>query len=575
MGRVRAAAIGAMLIVLGASLVQVVRADRLCARLAPKPPAEAKAGKVHEFTYAADEAYMHLALARQMALASASAQDPFPAASALAHSASPAWTSLLAGFIRLGGGTEEKAARHAWIERLWPLVLNLALGGLLVMLIGHSLRLDVHSSWGMLGRLVAVAMLMPIPLLALSGMEHLAHAFVVLLAVSSGIELIERERLAARRLLSSGVWMALAVSLRFESLAVLAGLVLWAWIRRHVGRSVLLAMAGLGVPVGLSAYLGSHGQSWLPEPVRTRLLNGGINWASWSTVAMDRAIGNLAHALVPAALVMVAAAMLWSRREQQSSPDAEDRIRVGWLFVFLVAGVIQLLLGTSGEQFRYAAYLVPLGAVAILRALANRPGAKWAPEAPVGLRYSVMAVFCLLPLAVAAVPVFRAVWNAPQACAEVYLRDRLMATFVRSYFRPEADSAREPVVASNEVGALRYETSARVVDLASIRREPDFGEAAQDVQLAFWAGPPSADFPNGGSWLRAGGWRPAGGGDWRVDVYAAGRTEAEKARLALRDFKEKMVPAEVDVDVAGGPASRPAMTAAGLSCLNARVLSRM
>lgn len=561
MGRLRAAATGAMLIVLGASLVQMVRADRACSRLAPEPPSGAK---VHEFTYATDAAYMHLALARQMALTPSSTQEPWPAASALAQSASPAWTSLLAGLIRLGGRTPEGTARHAWIERLSPLILNLVLAVLLVMLVGHMLRLDVRSSWGMLGRLLVVAVLMPIPLLVLTGMEHLAHAFVLLLAVSDGVELIERERLAARRLFSSAIWMALAVSLRFESLAVLAGLVLWAWIRRHVGRSVLLVMAGLGVPIALGVCLGTREQSWLPEPVRTQMLAGAADWTGWASMALNRTVENVRHAMVPAALVMVAAGMLWSRREQQSSPDAEDRIRAGWLFVFVVVGVLHLLLGMTGQHYRYAAYLVPLGAVAILRALANRPGAKWSPAAPVGLRYALMAVFCLLPLAVAAIPAFQAMWHAPDACRQVYLQDRLMATFVRTYPDYDRLKAGPLVVASDHVGALRYWTNARVIDLLSIRRRPDFVSLASEARLILRAGPPGEQFPTLRSWYRAGGWRPTGGGeDWSVDVYAGGGgIVLRDTQLALRVFSEsKLVPAGARVEVAGeAPASEPATT---------------
>lgn len=551
LGRTLAAAVGAMVIVLAACVVQVLRADRACGR---------------DFTYACDDAYVHLALARQMADPPADAQPGSAAARAMSETTSPIWTALLAGIARLAPPktAADGSSVPNWVPRLAPLILNLAIAGLLVLLLGHALRLDVLSSAGMFVRLLLVAVFMPIPLLVLTGMEHLAHAFVLMLAVASGVEVIERERLAARRVLFSMVWMALAVGLRYESLAVLLALVLWAWIRRRLRRVVALGFAGLGVAVGIAAYVATHGQPWLPEPLRARLLGGAVDGSAWGRLFVDRAVTNLQQALVPAALIAIAAAMLWSRREQQSSPDAEDRIRVGWLFVVLVAGAIHVLAGRMDEPFRHTAYLVPLGVVAIVRALANRPGAKWAPSAPVGLRHAVMAVFCLLPLSVAAVPAVKAAWYAPEAGRRVYAINRLMASFVRTYF-PES------VVASNEPGVLRYETQALTLNLGdtwSTRRQDESLDRAEVALMV--SGPGRAGTVSLPGWQRVGGWRVTGPqaiGAAYVDQVAVWSRPARAgdARSAVEVFTDRQLAAgAVRVPLAaatepadGGSASQP------------------
>lgn len=523
MGRLRAMAIGAVLIVLAASVVQIVRANRACEG---------------DFTYAADDAYTHLALARQIAMKPAADSGASQAATALSESASPGWTLLLAGVIRLSGGLGEDPASPGRVERLAPLIINLIMAALLVMLVGHMLRFDVRSSVTLLGQLVAVALLMPMPTMVLTGMEHLAHAFILLMAVAATIELIERDPLAARRLLTASFWVALAVMVRFESLAVVMGLVLWAWTRRRLGRTILPAMAGFGLAVGWAITLAGRGQSWLPVPVQDRLLDGAPDWAMWSILALDRAIGNLRAALVPAAMVLVAAAMLWSRREQQSSPDAEDRIRVAWMFVFVVAGVSHLLLGRTDETFRYTAYLVPFGAVAILRALANRPGAKWSPSAPVGLRYAVMAVFCLLPIAVAAVPAARAAWQAPEASREVFACNRKMAAFVRT-FMPQA------TVAAGETGALRYETRARVLDLKHLERERNAAVSLGEADVVFNAGVPAPTLMSGLPVV--GGWKSDRPRDhWSVTVLASPGSQADVVK-ALKAFSDRLRPGDSTV----------------------------
>jgi hypothetical protein len=517
LGRGRVATIVAVLIVLGATMIQTVRANRAC--------------DGDDFTYASDEAYVQLDLARRIAMTAPSPAAPWPTAAALQESASPAWTGLLAGIIRLAGQAPTKdAAQHARVEKLAPLVLNLALAAMLIMLVGHMLRHDVQRSLGMFSRLLLVAVCMPIPLLILTGGEHLAHAFVLVLAVASGIDLIEREPVAARRLLFSMLWMALAVALRYESLAVVFGLVLWAWIRRRIGRAVPAVLGGVGLAVGIAIYLAKHDQPWLPLPVWARLFSHGGLPSSWSEWAVDHAVANLREAMLPAALVVIAAVMLWSRREHQSSPDAEDRVRVGWLFVFLVAGATHLLVARAGGHFPYTAYLVPLGAVAILRALANRPGAKWAPSAPVGLRYAVMAVFCLLPLAVATAPTASAMWMAPAACAEVYQRDRMMARYVR-VFPPDSPGLE---VAAVEVGAVRYDSSARVHDVEAIARAG--GAIADKAQLLFRVWRLNSLLSPPAGWVLIGDWKENNpGSQWRVEVYASPRMAGD-ARIAFEEF---------------------------------------
>jgi len=523
LGRARVATIAAVIIVLAATLAQIIRANRACGG---------------DFTYAGDEAYVQLDLARRIAQTASSADTPAPAAAALEESASPAWTGLLAGIIRLSGqapaAPTDDPGEHGKIERLAPLVLNLALAALLLMLVGHMLRHDVHHSLGMLSRLLLVALCMPIPLMVLTGGEHLAHAFVLLLAVWAGIDLIEREPVAARRLLTSMFWMALAVALRYESLLVVLGIVLWAWIRRRLSRAIPALLGGIGFAVWIAIYLARHEQHGLPLPVWARLFSRGGAPSSWSVWAVDHAVANLREAMLPAALVVIAAVMLWSRREHQSSPDAEDRVRVGWLFVFLVAGATHLLIARAGGHFPYTAYLVPLGAVAILRALANRPGAKWAPSAPVGLRYAVMAVFCLLPLAVATAPTARALWTSPAASAEVYNRDRLMGRLVRMFRDPSPMT-----VAATEVGALRYESKARVLDVEAIARAGR-QSAMDETQLLLRVWRPDSLFSPPAGWSLVGDWKPDNpSGSWRVDVYASPRMAGD-AGLAFAEFVKRL-----------------------------------
>ena len=162
----------------------------------------------------------------------------------------------------------------------------------------------------------------------------------------------------------------------------------------------------------------------------------------------------------------------------------------------------------------------------------------------------VMAGICLLPIGLVVAPAVRASWTAPQLCRQVYQQNRMMAAFVRTYF-PEA------CIAANEVGAISYETRARVIDVVSIAEDRDFVAKVQGVDIALRAGPPDGKFLLSKNWHHVGGWRPAGaGGDWSVQVYAGSRDRLGDARIALADFVRRL-PAGLEY-WGVGPGSSPA-----------------
>ena len=328
------------------------------------------------------------------------------------------------------------------------------MAAMLLLLVGHMLRCDVHRSCGMLGRLLLVAVCMPIPLLVLTGTEHLAHAFVLLLAVSAGVDLIEREPVAAWRLLASMLWMALAVSLGYESLAGVVGLVLWAWIRR---RFFAHRADGNGRPGR------RRGHRRLSRHARAAVVA-----AAGVGVVVQRG-----HPVVGLELVGRGSCRRAHSRSLAAGRPGHDRLGHA-----MVAARAPELPGRRGPRARRVALRIPgdgrhspadragrrASAVHGLPRAAGRgghpagpgqpAGRQSAPSAAVGLRYAVMAVFCMLPLAVAAVPAAAAMWTAPKASAVVYLRDRKMAAFVRSVFpRRHGGGERSGGAAYRNVGA--------------------------------------------------------------------------------------------------------------------------
>jgi len=545
---VRGAVFGAMLIVLGVTLFQVWRAQAACEG---------------SFTYASDGAYQHLSLARTVAWGSKEkVQIPRSSGPALSASASPGWTLGLAGLLRVSAYVEQVVTSQRRLAGegvnnrfvlLLPLLTNLFAVVLFVMVAGHCIRPDVQSVWGMLGYLLAICLLMPVPLIVLVGMEHLLHAVVLLAMVAVCIHAVECNRVSLGQRILVTLLAAAAISLRYESLAALVAMFLWGWMRTRRARVALPLAAGLAVVLAMGVYLVLQGSWFLPDAVVLGLLGSATgSWAGWMAELSERIYGNLRSALVLTALVLIASGLLWSRRDHLNAVIGEERTRVAWLFVFVVTGVLHLLIGRTGGYFRYEAYLVPIGAIAILRGLTSRSSGRWSWWGPAGIRRVAMACACLLPIAMVSLPVAQAAWTAPELSGDVYRRHRTMASFIRSYF----DNAG---VAVNETGVISYETQARVVDLSGVTDHDIAASLVADnasreilsvvcdtanVQVAMITDPVRSvavwpiEIPL--EWEKVGGWRVTLHGvqepETTVKVYAVSPDTARDVKIAFRDF---------------------------------------
>lgn len=296
------------------------------------------------FAFALDDAYIHLAVARNLAETGTWGVNPGEFASA---SSSPFWTALLA-LTFLPAGPSLVA----------PFLLNiLALIGVLVA----AARLVRDESPGVqAATLVTLAAATPLPFLAGLGMEHTLHLALVLLLLA-GVEAAARGVPGApspRSLLLLAFLSALAVLTRFETLFLLAALTLA--FGRRAFRAVAAAWGGAAVAlVGFGLWSFSHGASFLPNPVLKKAWTG----RDW--------LGGLREAWTEApALWLLALAVALALALGLGAGDRARRRGV----VFLIAAAGQLALGRVGWLYRYEAWLVGLGVLALLPLLAAGRG---------------------------------------------------------------------------------------------------------------------------------------------------------------------------------------------------------
>ena len=199
------------------------------------------------FAYPLDDTYIHLAMGRTLATTGTWGVDPnFPAAA----SSSPLWTLLLAGIYALHSGS---AFLYA------PLLLCVGAGIALIATLLAVLGREPAS----VRLVVAIAFAAAIPSLSVAGMEHVLHAVLALCTAFIVCRMIADEEgsgLASHA--AAGLLAALAVAARYESLFLIAPLVVLSLARLRLGLATALAL-GASLPVVGFGLLWIHNGGWL------------------------------------------------------------------------------------------------------------------------------------------------------------------------------------------------------------------------------------------------------------------------------------------------------------------------
>jgi hypothetical protein len=375
------------------------------------------------FVYAVDDAYIHLAIAKNLVVHGVYGVSPGEPAMA---SSSIAWPWLLAGIRKLTGASD-----------LAPLVLNLVAASALVLVAARSLSERGLVGTRLFAATILVVLLVPVCPLVFVGMEHTLHVVLVLVLVH---ELVQKPplALAGTRLFVLAAAALAAASVRYETLFVLAAsaLVLLVRDRRSAVAPLVACAVGASIPIALQGAFGcAHGGWFLPTSVllkRTPFDPGALH-----AVLYQRLVEN------PYLLgVLVLLALAYARR------------RDAWIAIAFVTALLHTGLAQLGWFYRYEAYVLALALVP-LAAL----GLDWLATLARSQRHLLVPlVLGTLPLTVRGFGSLRA---TPIASGNIHDQQVTMAAFVRE----QGEAAR---VAVNDVGAIAYLTDAKVTDLMGL-----------------------------------------------------------------------------------------------------------
>lgn len=310
------------------------------------------------FVYPLDDAYIHLAVSRNLALHGVWGITPYGFSGA---SSSPGWTLLLAAATRVAG-----------VHVLTPLLLNTAAALVLLLVAAFVLAraLPQSSTAYRTAMLCLLVLVVPLPGLALIGMEHVLHSVVVLCLIAAASAVV-RVPVGSNLPRGPATWMVLAAAacgaLRYESCFVVAVVIVILLVRRRVGMAALVGMAAAIGPVGYGIYSYAHSHVLLPFSVVMKSADAGD----------PHPLGNLVSSTV-SAMVLMLGVVLILRLAQRAAQLAEQR-EPFWSYgrTFLVIAfattIIHAEVGPTSWLMRYEAYLYAIDVVALAIGIAEEP----------------------------------------------------------------------------------------------------------------------------------------------------------------------------------------------------------
>ncbi len=473
-------------------------------------------------TYALDDAYIHMAMARSLALHGTWGvhADAFAAASS-----SPLWTLLLGGLFAVTGV-------HEW----WPLLLNVACSlAVLASLNARVRAAKVPSEWQAVV-LVGTVLFTPLAVLTWLGMEHTLFVWLTLQTawvVSDAARADGRSDTSVIALLA-----ALLVATRYEGLFVVAGCAAVLVMARRVRDAVVVTAAGAVPVIAVGLWQVSHGWYFLPASI---LMKQTVLSSSGSTLSPGSVVQNILSGGVPAVVLVLVAVASWCladgrRRQQPFSALAP-------LTVFLVASALHVSLAKFGYLYRYESYLVALGVSAVGASLANVAArTERRRDTPLATLVAFLVVTVIFSSRTIE-PHGRTAVTA----GHIYRQQRQMATFIARYY----DTG---IVAMNDIGAASFFARARIDDLmglssfaaAEARRSGQFNAqwindwlTRDEVPIAIvydgWFSPPN-DFQS--QWVRVARWNTDDSEEVEAGVsfYARDRASASSLAAQLTEF---------------------------------------
>ncbi len=506
------------------------------------------------FAYTIDDAYIHLAVAKNLAQHGVWGVMPDHFTSAVS---SLAWPALLA-LVFVFTGPFAAAS----------FVLNVVILVLLLILLDRLLH-PILSGFFRVLVILGIVLLADLLGLVFNGMEHLLQIMSAVLFVHLSVNRLTAPDRPPRRWIPMLFATILFTTARYEGLLLVLAVAVLFLLRRRVVEGLIVLTAGV-LPLFLfGAFSVSAGWLWLPNSVVVK------TYAFWPSLWHNLGYGALVFAghltFYRVAFLVVALIVLLLILRTYRAPFWS--VAVLWPLLALVALFAHAALARFDRDFfRYEAYVLVLALIAVAVSLqtivpALQQAFRQTPFRALrsGWFPAILAALLLVSVVPWAWQGIRAVVRLPRASHNIATQHVQWTAFLNRYF-PNA------TVAVNDIGTVSFFTNARILDLVGLAdmdvlrmRRAGFSSTANIEQLAeqrsvdlaivydaWFLNNAVTDDGIPPSWRKVGEWtipRNVSAGDPQLSFYAIAEGTDEPLLAALQEYTAEL-PSDVTVRLA-------------------------
>jgi len=410
------------------------------------------------YVYLIDDAYIHLAMAKNFAFHQVWGVTRYEFSST---SSSPLFTGLLSLIMKVSGN-------HALIS----LCVNCVFGiGTVYILNQYFGRVFNHVRGAVLSVLFTLFIAV-MHVQVLSGMEHVFHVFLFALNIFCLTRL-------QNRLYIFGFYVSLMLMglVRFESMFYFAVLAFVFAVLTEWKRAVLIVLAGF-IPIAVFCYINYQQDGYLfPNSVvvkGTKLAFDGHFVHQLKQIFLDNLLLNISFYKIGFFPIMISVILVC---KDFRNKKIHDVVRDNFLLIVIsLVMICHSMFADLKGLFRYEAYLLTGFSMAII------PKAKGFFEDFSGYlkKEKAVSVFMLVNIVLLCYKCFSAHIMLSDAGKNIYEQQIQSAKFLHTYYN-------ESKVVANDIGAITYFTDIHLLDIAGLgsKETIPFNENKRDPDREF------------------------------------------------------------------------------------------
>lgn len=384
------------------------------------------------FIYVLDDPYIHMTIARNFSEYGLWAVNGLQFSSA---TSSPLWSLLIAGVFFITGSNV-----------IVPFMLNIIFSAAVIFTVWkilNSFGLQKHSFVFMLIFIFAT----PLPALVFTGMEHIAQILAALFFVILCSRYVIKENKIS--LLYITLLAAVLTALRYEDIFLVFSVSLVLALRRKYAAALLIFMSGV-IPVILYGLIStSHNWMFLPNPLLIKTRVWEFTLSGIAKIPL-RAVKRISE---PDIFFLVPPVIFIFTRNMRAKVSVWNEKQIIFV-IFLITYLLHMTFAQTGWFFRYEAYLVSIGLIAIWLNIYEYLPEITDKQSHRRLLKTAAMIIIFISIGWRSVSSFL----VPQSSNNIYNQHYQMAMYVNTL--PE-----KTIIAANDIGMLNYYTRNYIVDL--------------------------------------------------------------------------------------------------------------